>query len=318
MYMLKFIFNWVLPIYVVYLVYVNWVVPYNEANNVTTEQKIVELSVEEQQSVNFENNLFHKNLLELGNISFYEFNLFYKRTKLCELLKKSIEDNMNTKKDVYYLREATGWWFSTYLKATTDNKASDYLYIGKLKDEKPDGDGVLLLKSEGEWFVSYVGEFDEGQKDGYGIEFMINSKFYSYGIERSSFISFGETVQIRDIMFANIDDMTSEQILEYSLYYSSNYPYYEGDYSKNKQDGKGNAFYLSILQDLSTIEDFDYDYDIYGDFDYSKIDAYYGICAGKVKCEKDEVVSEEFEYIGRDKSFIEHILEVEKNLEAHY
>lgn len=303
---LNFIFNWVLPIYVVYLIYIYGIQPLSTDTQIDVVASL-EITSEQQKIVNLENNLFHSSLLNISDIDLYMFN---NRNIICNLINDSIELNINSGEDVYYVDTSTGWWFSKYFKTTYNNKTSDYLYIGKVKDDKPNGNGVLLYNKVGEWFISYAGGFKDGQKDGYGIEFAIDSKFYSYGISESSIISIADTIKIKDIMYIDSNDMTTEEMNEYCLYYSSNYPLYEGEFSDNKMEGKGNFFFIKPLLDLTDIDDYDYDYDTYGNFEYNKLNSYFGIFVGKIKTD-DDIIEENTQYIGRDKTFRDTMTELD-------
>lgn len=72
--------------------------------------------------------------------------------------------------DTFYLMEQKKEFLGdVYYKKTVNAEDVGYLYCGKLKDEKPNGWGILL-DSRGNIF--YMGNFKKGKIEGYGMVFM--------------------------------------------------------------------------------------------------------------------------------------------------
>lgn len=88
--------------------------------------------------------------------------------KMVQTLSDLIESLDDT--DSFYLMEQkTELLGDAYYKKTVNAKDVDYLYFGKLKDEKPNGWGILL-DSNGNIF--FMGNFKKGKIEGYGMVFM--------------------------------------------------------------------------------------------------------------------------------------------------
>ncbi len=70
-----------------------------------------------------------------------------------------------------YLEEEKHLLRSTTLTVTLEK--SKYMYYGELKDNKPDGEGVLLKNTEIDniYTIRYVGEFKEGTYNGFGLHY---------------------------------------------------------------------------------------------------------------------------------------------------
>lgn len=79
-----------------------------------------------------------------------------------------------------------------YVKTINEEKAA-YKYYGELnKDNEPDGNGILLGKWEDSYYESfkeylvpvfYIGEFKDGYKEGYGIEYRVDLGRWEIGLK---------------------------------------------------------------------------------------------------------------------------------------
>lgn len=88
--------------------------------------------------------------------------------KMAQILSDLIESLDDT--DTFYLIEKkTELLGDVYYKKTVNAEDLDYLYYGKLKDEKPNGWGILLDSSGN---IFYMGNFKKGKIEGYGMVFM--------------------------------------------------------------------------------------------------------------------------------------------------
>lgn len=91
------------------------------------------------------------------------------------------------------------------LKQTINENEAEYIYYGKLKNDYPDGKGVLLKRLDAEldiYYVHAIASFNKGYVDGYALQYEL------------------------------IGDRHDN--LRYSLLQN-----YEGEYDKGKWDGKG-------------------------------------------------------------------------------
>lgn len=85
--------------------------------------------------------------------------------KMVETLSEFFE-NLDNTDNACMVERKKKLFGDAYYKKTVDSEDADYIYFGKLKDEKPDGWGVLLDK-DGTPF--YVGDFKKGKIKGYGM-----------------------------------------------------------------------------------------------------------------------------------------------------
>jgi len=117
----------------------------------------------------------------------------YQNTKKAKKLMKTYDAAVKADiEDFVYVEEISEGGIFTdeklHYKKTVEESKADYRYYGKLnKDNEADGTGILLSMRDDDGFndyasgsylaaVYYIGEFDNGYKDGYGIEYNINIK----------------------------------------------------------------------------------------------------------------------------------------------
>ena len=128
------------------------------------------------------------------------------------------------------------------------NSKSRYVYHGEIKDNKPNGYGVLMERSDNDYGlindgqkyydIMYIGSFKNGAYEGYGIEFNISDNSEEYTV-------FENTCRY---------DKNSD---EYFAYYMGwiNYVTYNGYFKDGERCGKGNSYetYIGPFMDSASI-----------------------------------------------------------------
>lgn len=117
----------------------------------------------------------------------------------------------------------------------TERKTS-YLYYGELRENRPDGYGILLgptynnhgieIYNEWQYDIMYIGEFSDGRYQGFGIEFYETNMGQDY-LEQYCTAEPG-----------------SELYQDYYLMWANPVAYF-GEFQSGERHGKGNAFILS-------------------------------------------------------------------------
>lgn len=167
--------------------------------------------------------LFHEPFLDYFGISAYN------NSERKSLMKK-IESALS--KEPVQVALQDGGLFGKDHYALTVNKSSNTLYYGKIKDNKPDGFGVLtygevdLTKLDTVQGLVYAGDFSKGMFDGYGAQFYT----YSYDSDRLDVDSAVEA--------GNLD----ESYRELAKVYLRSYVIYDGQWKSGEMEGKGNVF----------------------------------------------------------------------------
>ena len=127
-------------------------------------------------------------------------------------------------------------------------RESGYYYVGELKDNQPDGFGMILqrdtLRSDYDdptYSYLYIGSFEKGLYEGYGLLFRVPT------------IDNGGYGDLNTIFQYVTEDQTSDLFQRWYLG-GSNYVVYEGMFHKGERDGLGNSFSTSIANtvDYST------------------------------------------------------------------
>ena len=174
--------------------------------------------------------LFHEPFLDYFNISVH-----YSSER--KSLMKKIESTLSEEPVKVVLQG--GGLFGKDHYALTANKSSNILYYGKIKDNKPDGFGVLtygevdLTKLDTVQELVYAGDFSKGMFDGYGAQFYT----FSYDIDRLDIDSVVEA--------GNLD----ESYYELAKVYLQSYVVYDGQWKDGEMDGKGNTFVKMASKD---------------------------------------------------------------------
>lgn len=194
-----------------------------------------------------------------------------KSKKAMELYKKAMKAS---EEDFLYVEEISkGGIVSTkeiHYKKTIDTDNAKYKYYGKVnKNNEPEGMGILIEneKDAGCYIIIYyIGEFDNGYLDGYGIEYnnifdneltvkyegeFKKGKYHGNGTSYTGSIESGGTQIISDWNYAR---MTGESNQEYDyLFEKANggdyiYPIsvaskeYEGEFKEGEYHGKGKRY----------------------------------------------------------------------------
>ena len=132
----------------------------------------------------------------------------------------------------------------------------EYYYVGKIKDKKPDGYGVLTSGyKEDDLFVYYIGEFKNGAiKDCYGMVFEYGFGYAEIVYEGDlSHLEYSELYPVaadgKQELLYDIDELYNyygyEEQLSTEELTANKYdavrcmPYYIGEIKKGKPDGKG-------------------------------------------------------------------------------
>lgn len=145
--------------------------------------------------------------------------------------------------ELIYLKDSG---FPSHKLERTMDKA-EYYYIGEMKDNEPDGVGLLLMKDPAkswqtgkmEYCIRYIGSFEKGKYDGYGMLFSLPSAEY----DRSTI----DEIQKEE------SDITSDGFNEIYLK-RVNYVTYEGEFEKGEQTGEGNQYSYAIPKGDSVSE----------------------------------------------------------------
>lgn len=219
-------------------------------NTQDTADGAIELSAK---AISVEKRYFHKTYTDLGTVEIHHFK---ERAKLLEesvnLLEQAAQGNF------YSLKHETKLFNKGYYYITSD--IPDFYYVGKIKDNRPHGMGIIFGFSEEsetyaeiseKFLIYYMGNFKNGMFDGYGALFSTDNKF------KYTFIS--------DVFLGDnptLPQETHEFIFDYLL----NYVSYEGKFDENKRDGIGNTFDISEIFDVlnNPIEGYPY-YNVYPD-----------------------------------------------------
>lgn len=140
--------------------------------------------------------------------------------------------------DMYYLQDENLMPFESSKFIYSSNQ-TPYIYQGDMKNNRPDGYGVLLVESsvpygffdmDGVYYnLLYVGEFREGYFDGFGVKFHDPYESISYLYELCPFEE-------------GSDEFTQYYIMWY------NYVQYFGNFIQGEKTGRGNYFEAAELQ----------------------------------------------------------------------
>ena len=165
---------------------------------------------------------FHDLYLENNFINVYKFS---QRPQVLTLIADYIYGDHQLSGG-YYLKWNNQLLGNDYFSITEG--ISDYYYFGKIKNNRPDGYGLILnlgYKASHSVDILYqAGHYRDGMLDGYGVEFD-NNEYTAQYVE----LEFEEKSLSRE-QYATL------------LMYLENPVRYEGEFSKGKYDGKGNLF----------------------------------------------------------------------------
>lgn len=173
------------------------------------------------------------------------YNFVKERQNLFKELKKY--DDISEVK----LKKQIKWFSANYF--TLSREGEGYTYKGEMNGKRPDGIGKLLQFSD----VKYVGEFDEGVFDGYGLEYDKGRLVYEGHWEdgkyngKGNLIYYGATnlddrpYMIVSTIFKDGEIKNGEGVI-YGFSPDGNvHLYYKGDLNEDGDgDGDGIIYYL--------------------------------------------------------------------------
>lgn len=199
----------------------------NTVASVAETPKAPEVQLSEE-ARNIELRYFHGAYTDMGTVDIHAFR---ERDELLENMVNLIKKFQVEKESavpVKYKREILA---DNYYCITDEE--TNLQYLGKTKNDRPNGFGILLEAADGkvdydfkgEIGFRYVGNFKDGCPDGYGALFFLGD--YSIG---SAVQAVAET--------GLLNDAQGEMLVEYLW----NHVSYEGYFDKGKKDGKGNLF----------------------------------------------------------------------------
>lgn len=171
--------------------------------------------------------LFHQPYLEVADI---RVNHESERKKM----PSKISDTLDEEPKIVKLEDGGLFGTDYYTQTNQSNYASSsvYCYYGKVKDNKPDGFGVLsdepvdLRDLDTIGYLIYAGDFSKGIYDGYGALFNPDNT----GAPRVS-----ECV---------INGLLKEEYIDTAYAYYRAYVNYDGGWENGQAEGKGNIFWL--------------------------------------------------------------------------
>lgn len=176
-------------------------------------------------AANVEKRYFHKFYTDMDTVEIHHFK---ERNELLEnsveLLEKAAQG------DFEFLDYQVKILSTSYYYITSDTT----YYVGKTKDNRPDGFGMIFGMSTGSgtyaladgFMIHYIGDFKNGAYDGFGALFSADE--YDLSGMINNIVQSGE--------------ITSDEVLENAVEYLFNYVSYEGHFKDGKMNGKGNEF----------------------------------------------------------------------------
>lgn len=215
-------------------------------------------------------------LYNYANENNIKINNFSERDKVLDMLSAS-----NSEKDIIYLKTDSNLFSKANYKVT--NEKTNIIYYGKVKDNKPNGLGVIYLVNEdGAKFIKYAGNFKKGLFEGYGMLFKIPTMdklrnvtlMYNNNEEKAKkktnylsvegefkdglvngkgnyFIyvcSNKEEDEIKDLFVGEYEIDDDERITGKVKEYKYGYLYYDGEYKNSHFNGDGILYFLKSKQ----------------------------------------------------------------------
>ncbi|OMJ77229.1 hypothetical protein SteCoe_23224 [Stentor coeruleus] len=147
-----------------------------------------------------------------------------------------LEQNINNEMIEFY-DEVYKYTLEEERKPDLMHELPEGVYTGKLKENKPDGTGVILYKTGD----SYEGEFINGISNGLGIYYCSNGDIFKGEFNNGKRIGYGECVYNNKSKY--IGQWNNDQRSGYgTLYYtpvSGKNQKYEGEWKNDQKNGKG-------------------------------------------------------------------------------
>lgn len=245
--------------------------PPMETKNLHMEDSYTEIPTLTEETFDSELPVYESQTNYSSKLPFYTLQLEYAAEHEI-LLERAMQEESNLSKwlsefqgKMYYL-EPIQTWDDVQFKRT--RQPGDYLYFGDLNDNRPDGYGILILRSELDYGTIYyeeryynflyIGEFIDGQYDGFGLQ------FYTPDMDLTSLYNLCQTQPGSD---------------EFTKYYYMwyNYVQYFGEFAQGYPTGKGNYFSPSMLDSSNPncdINDIRYSFVQTGSFKNGLLDGY--------------------------------------------
>ena len=162
----------------------------------------------------------------------------YKYSKKAASLMKKFEKLANSSDD-YLINLSSKKHINGNLEYTQTTNYSSSFYLGKIKNGKPDGFGVIFQNYSGQFYVPYyIGEFKEGYYHGYGITYEIDSSYYYYypsieaeykkGAYNGDYCEYYYDSSIPDYDYTEYNDYDDYD-------YDDDYDDYDNDYYENDE-----------------------------------------------------------------------------------
>ena len=175
-----------------------------------------------------EKRYFHKFYTDMDTVEIHHFK------ERNELLENSVELLEKAAQGDFEFLDYQVKILSTSYYYITSDTTSEYYYVGKTKDNRPDGFGMIFGMSTGSgtyaladgFMIHYIGDFKNGAYDGFGALFSADE--YDLSGMINNIVQSGE--------------ITSDEVLENAIEYLFNYVSYEGHFKDGKMNGKGNEF----------------------------------------------------------------------------
>ena len=183
--------------------------------------------------------LFHEPYLTAAKI---KTNCSSKREKIIGKIESTLL------KEPYVLKKEDGGWFGKDYYAVTSGSYGT-LYYGKVKNNRPDGFGVLangivdLNNLSSLQNLIYAGNFKKGLYNGYGATFNTPDKMADYD-------------RIAGLLAQNGQIPYEKQ--EIASAYAASYVTYDGEWKNGAASGKGNSFYMDLSEWASKMDSSEY------------------------------------------------------------
>lgn len=215
-----------------------------------------------------------------------ELNRFSDREKVDNYLAEVTASQALTNQNTYILQTDSELFGGNYFTATpisefnTDYYSGEAVYIGEVNsNNRPDGCGMISFPLNDIYadsespttIITYMGEFKNGRKNGYGVQFYIPDSFYIpqtvYNLAENKAVNSGIDVYeplSEEYYFAYEYEFGGGYSDEYTKAVHDNYdsimhnlvniPIYEGNFKDNKFSGKGNY----SCHFVGFVDEFDY------------------------------------------------------------
>lgn len=110
-------------------------------------------------------------------------------------------------------------YYEVSSQAKSMDSALAFYYVGKIKNNRPNGDGALFVFSTGSGMqLLYAGEFKDGKANGTGV--MLNSTWFGYDISESGTyeknLSNGKGIRYKDGDITGVYGAYNDMLVEYS------------------------------------------------------------------------------------------------------